>query len=53
MPLGYMGHPFEVARVAVFLASDQSQYMTAQTVSVDGGNVEVVHVDYHARNRIC
>ena len=39
VPLGYMGHPFEVARVAVFLASDQSQYMTAQTISVDGGNV--------------
>ncbi|RMF37650.1 MAG: SDR family oxidoreductase [Alphaproteobacteria bacterium] len=39
VPLGYMGRPFEVARVAVFLASDQSQYMTAQTLSVDGGNV--------------
>ncbi len=39
VPLGYMGRPFEVARVAVFLASDQSQYMTAQTISVDGGNV--------------
>ncbi len=39
VPLGYMGHPSEVARVAVFLASDQSQYMTAQTISVDGGNV--------------
>jgi len=39
VPLGYMGHPYEVARVAVFLASDQSQYMTAQTISVDGGNV--------------
>ncbi len=39
VPLGYMGQPFEVARVAVFLASDQSQYMTAQTISVDGGNV--------------
>ncbi|MGB0696226.1 MAG: SDR family oxidoreductase [Rhodospirillaceae bacterium] len=39
VPLGYMGHPFEIARVAVFLASDQSQYMTAQTLSVDGGSV--------------
>ena len=39
VPLGYMGRPFEVARVAVFLASDQSQYMTAQTIGVDGGNV--------------
>lgn len=39
VPMGYMGHPFEVARVAVFLACDQSRYMTAQTVNVDGGNV--------------
>ncbi len=39
VPLGYMGSPADVARVAVFLAGDQSSYMTAQTVSVDGGNV--------------
>ncbi len=39
VPLGYMGRPVDVARVAVFLASDQSQYMTAQTIGVDGGNV--------------
>ena len=39
VPLGYMGAPRDVARVAVFLASAQSQYMTAQTLSVDGGNV--------------
>lgn len=39
VPLGYMGSPADVARVAVFLASDQSAYMTAQTVCVDGGNV--------------
>lgn len=39
VPLGYMGAPADVARVVVFLASDQSNYMTAQTLSVDGGNV--------------
>lgn len=39
VPLGYMGHPYEIARVAVFLATDQSQYITAQTLSVDGGSV--------------
>jgi len=39
VPLGYMGEPFEVARVAVFLATEQSRYITAQTLSVDGGNV--------------
>lgn len=39
VPLGYMGQPHEIARVAVFLASEQSQYVTAQTISVDGGSV--------------
>lgn len=39
VPLGHMGAPTDVARAAVFLASDQSAYMTAQTIGVDGGNV--------------
>jgi D-sorbitol dehydrogenase (acceptor) len=39
VPLGYMGSPSDVARAAVFLASDQSAYMTAQTIGIDGGNV--------------
>ena len=39
VPLGYMGDPSDVARAAVFLACDQSAYMTAQTIGVDGGNV--------------
>ena len=39
VPLGRMGDPEDVARVAVFLATDQSAYMTAQTLGVDGGNV--------------
>ncbi len=39
VPLGYMGAPHDVARAAVFLASDQAAYMTAQTIGVDGGNV--------------
>ncbi len=39
VPLGHMGSPEDVARVAVFLASDQSEYLTAQTIGVDGGNV--------------
>lgn len=39
VPLGYMGDPKDVARVAVFLSSEQSAYITAQTISVDGGNV--------------
>lgn len=39
VPLGRMGDPDDIAKVAVFLASDQSAYITAQTLNVDGGNV--------------
>ena len=39
VPLGYMGSPSDICGAAVFLASDESSYVTAQTLNVDGGNV--------------
>jgi D-sorbitol dehydrogenase (acceptor) len=39
VPLGRMGMPADVAGAAVFLASDDAAYITAQTLNVDGGNV--------------
>ena len=39
VPLGRMGVPADVAGAAVFLASDEAAYITAQTLNVDGGNV--------------
>jgi D-sorbitol dehydrogenase (acceptor) len=39
VPLGYMGRPEQIAGAAVFLASDEASYITAQTLNVDGGNV--------------
>lgn len=39
VPLGYMGAPNDIAGAAVFLASDEAAYITAQTLNVDGGNV--------------
>lgn len=39
VPLGYMGAPQDIAGAAVFLASDEASYVTAQTLNVDGGNV--------------
>jgi NAD(P)-dependent dehydrogenase (short-subunit alcohol dehydrogenase family) len=39
VPLGYMGEPTDICGAAVFLASDEAAYITAQTLNVDGGNV--------------
>jgi len=39
VPLGHMGDPSDVCGAAVFLASDEAAYITAQTLNVDGGNV--------------
>ncbi len=38
-PLGRAGEPEEVADVAVFLASEQSSYITGQTIYCDGGRL--------------
>lgn len=37
IPLGRWGMPEDVADVIAFLASDAARYVTAQTISVDGG----------------
>ena len=37
VPLGRWGHADEVAKLAVFLASDMSSYITGQTLSICGG----------------
>jgi D-sorbitol dehydrogenase (acceptor) len=39
VPLGYMGDPSDICGAAIFLASDEAAYITAQTLNVDGGNV--------------
>ncbi len=38
-PMGRVGEPDEVAKVAVFLASDYASYVTGQTVYPDGGRL--------------
>lgn len=39
IPLGRFGKPEEVAKAALFLASDEASYMTGQTLHLDGGMV--------------
>ena len=37
IPLGRFGEPDDVARAALFLASDDARYITGHTLAVDGG----------------
>ncbi len=39
IPLGKMGKAEDVAKLAKFLSSDESSYITGQTINVDGGMV--------------
>lgn len=39
IPLAKFGEPKDIANVVLFLASEQSNYMTGQTLHVDGGMV--------------
>jgi len=36
-PMGRMGKPAEIARLAVYLASDESSFTTGTTHVIDGG----------------
>src|SRR4029077_3281748 len=37
IPLGRLGRPEDIARVALFLASDQSSWLTGERISASGG----------------
>ena len=38
IPMGRAGRPEEIARAAVFLASDEASFITGQSLTVDGGS---------------
>jgi NAD(P)-dependent dehydrogenase (short-subunit alcohol dehydrogenase family) len=41
VPLGRLGTPNEIGKAAVFLASDDSSYITGTELFVDGGMAQV------------
>ena len=41
VPLGRVGEPVEIARAAVFLASDDASFVTGTELFVDGGLAQV------------
>jgi len=43
-PMGRPGEPDEIAKVALFLASDDSSYITGQTIYPDGGRMGLNYV---------
>ena len=41
IPLRRVGRPEEIANAALFLASDQSSFMTGGEIFVDGGSEQI------------
>ncbi|MFP3178810.1 MAG: SDR family oxidoreductase [Thermocladium sp.] len=38
--LGMVGRPEHISKLAVYLGSDESSYMTGQVIVIDGGRVD-------------
>lgn len=42
IPIAHYGRPIDVARLAVFLSSDESDFLVGQTITLDGGTTALM-----------
>ena len=42
IPVGFIGEPKDVGRLAIFLASEEARYITGQTYVIDGGQMSIM-----------
>ena len=50
VPLGRLAEPEDMARVALYLASDASEFITGHTISADAGMIDLVCSQWCATN---
>ena len=50
IPLGRVGKPIDIARLAVFLCSDEAEYIVGQTIVADGGTTSLMSLISDFRN---
>jgi NAD(P)-dependent dehydrogenase (short-subunit alcohol dehydrogenase family) len=51
VPAGFIGKASDIARVALFLASDDSKYIIGQTIVCDGGQLAIMPLTGNFRER--
>ena len=42
IPAGFVGEPKDIGRLAIFLASEEARYIVGQTITIDGGHMNVM-----------
>ena len=51
VPVGFIGEPSDIGRLAIFLASDESRYIVGQTIVADGGQLSIMPLTGDFRER--
>jgi glucose 1-dehydrogenase/3-oxoacyl-[acyl-carrier protein] reductase len=42
IPAGFIGQPWDIGRLAIFLASEEARYIIGQTLTIDGGQLAIM-----------